>query len=60
MNTQGPHYEFGELYIAGQWRVGASGRPTEVPSPWSGKAVATLTDATVSDVDDAYDGAARA
>ena len=42
MNTQDSQsagYVFDDLYIAGQWRAGASGRSTEVPSPWSGETV---------------------
>lgn len=53
------NYEFGDLYIDGEWRPGGSGDAMPVPSPWTGEAVASFVGATTGDVDLAYEGAAR-
>ena len=50
-------YDFGDLYIAGDWRPGASGVAMDVPSPWNGSAIARIVGATTDDIDRAYEAA---
>ncbi len=47
-------------YIEGEWRPGRSGRVFEDQDPFSGDVVAELALASVTDLDDAYQAAARA
>ena len=54
-----PAYAIGDLVIDGHWCPGASGKARTVSSPWTGKPIATLIDATTGDIDQAYEGAAR-
>jgi aldehyde dehydrogenase (NAD+) len=53
-------YGFGELYIDGAWRPGASGLPEPVLNPWNGRPIASIIGADASDVDAAYVAAAKA
>ena len=53
-------YGFGDLYIAGTWRPGSAHETTAVTNPWTGEVVATLIQADIRDVDEAYAGAERA
>ena len=53
-------YEFGELYIDGQWRPGASGLAETVENPWTGDPVASIVGADGGDIDAAYAAAAKA
>ena len=50
-------YDFGDLYIAGQWRPGQSGDAVDVPSPWNGNIIARISKATTEDIDAAYEAA---
>lgn len=47
-------YDFGELYLAGQWRQGSAAEPLDVTSPWSREPIARIATAAAADVDTAY------
>jgi len=52
-----PYDGFGNLYIAGTWRPGGTGRFGEDLDPWSGESVATIALADTSDVQEALESA---
>jgi aldehyde dehydrogenase (NAD+) len=52
-------YAFGDLYIAGQWRLGSDGEEVAITNPWSAEILAKIVRAGPTDVDEAYSSAAN-
>ena len=53
-------YSFGELYIAGHWRNGSAGTKLKVNDPYNGEMLAEIADASVPDVEEAFQAATDA
>ncbi|MDY0749006.1 aldehyde dehydrogenase family protein [Paucibacter sp. R3-3] len=53
-------YSFDALYISGHWRSGSAGTILKVHDPYSGSLLAEVPDASLGDIDDAFQGAASA
>jgi aldehyde dehydrogenase (NAD+) len=53
-------YEFGDLYIAGKWRPGRAGTTLKIANPFNQAPLAEIPEATVADVDAAFQAAAGA
>ena len=53
-------YSFGELYIAGHWRNGRASTKLKVNDPYNGEMLAEIADASVPDVEEAFQAATDA
>ena len=53
-------YSFGELYIAGHWRNGRASTKLKVNDPYNGEMLAEIADASVLDVEEAFQAATDA
>ncbi|OQW70921.1 MAG: aldehyde dehydrogenase [Proteobacteria bacterium ST_bin13] len=58
-NTPKP-YDFGDLLIAGKWVRGRAGTVHEDVDPYTGKTLVEVSQASVADIELAFDAAARA